>query len=54
MSFSQGLQDDCSKRRLGLFRIYKEKVNVLITGPTGVGKIWLASVLKHKACRDGY
>ena len=27
--------------------------NCLITGPTGVGKSWLACALGHKACRDG-
>jgi DNA replication protein DnaC len=26
--------------------------NLLITGPTGVGKSWLACALGHKACRD--
>lgn len=26
--------------------------NLLITGPCGVGKTWLASALGHKACRD--
>src|SRR6516164_9076563 len=26
--------------------------NLIITGPTGVGKSWLASALGHKACRD--
>ena len=26
--------------------------NVLLIGPTGVGKSWLASALGHKACRD--
>ena len=29
-------------------------LNVLITGPTGVGKTWIACALAHKACRDGY
>ena len=28
--------------------------NCLMTGPTGVGKSWLACALGHKACREGY
>ena len=28
--------------------------NVLLTGPTGVGKTWLACALGHQACRDGF
>ena len=28
--------------------------NCIITGPTGVGKTYLACALAHKACRDGY
>jgi DNA replication protein DnaC len=26
---------------------------LLVTGPTGVGKSWIACALGHKACRDG-
>jgi DNA replication protein DnaC len=25
-----------------------------VTGPTGLGKTWLACALAHKACRDGF
>ena len=28
--------------------------NVFVTGPTGVGKSYLACALAHKACRDGH
>lgn len=32
----------------------KEKRNLLITGPTGVGKSYLSCALGHQACLDGY
>ena len=31
----------------------REHHNLLITGPTGIGKSWLACALGHQACRDG-
>lgn len=32
----------------------KDRHNLIITGPTGAGKSYLACALAHKACRDGY
>lgn len=32
----------------------KEHHNLIITGPTGIGKTWLACALAQKACREGY
>ena len=31
-----------------------EQRNLLITGPTGTGKTYIACALAHKACREGY
>ena len=32
----------------------EKHMNLLITGPTGVGKTWIACALGNKACRDGF
>ena len=32
----------------------KEAKDLLITGPTGVGKSWVGSALGHQACNQGY
>ena len=34
-------------------RFIKDALNVLITGPTGVGKTYLACAIAHSACRNG-
>ena len=41
-------------RQLTTCEYLDRQLNVLITGPAGVGKTWLACALAHKACRDGY
>ena len=40
--------------RLSQCQWVKERLNILITGPTGVGKTWLACALAQKACREGH
>src|SRR5260370_23926900 len=32
----------------------RQHQNLLLIGPTGMGKSWLACALAHRACRDGY
>ena len=49
----RGLKRDQVQQLLSS-RWLKEKQNIIITGPTGVGKTWLACALSQKACRDGY
>ena len=35
-------------------RWIRKHLNLLITGSTGAGKIWIACTLGNKACRDGF
>lgn len=39
--------------RLATCQWVRDRHNVLITGPTGIGKTWLACALGHQACRAG-
>jgi DNA replication protein DnaC len=32
----------------------RQKQNIVLVGPTGIGKSWLGCALAQKACRDGY
>jgi hypothetical protein len=32
----------------------RQKQNILLLGPTGIGKSWLGCALAHQACRDGF
>lgn len=41
-------------RRLGTCDWLRKHEHVLVVGPTGVGKTFVACALAHKACRDGY
>ena len=40
--------------QLAACRWVREGLNLIINGPTGVGKTWIACALAHKACREGY
>lgn len=40
-------------KELATGRWIENSQSLLITGPCGVGKTWLACALGHKACRDG-
>ena len=40
--------------RLGTCNFVKKKENLIITGPTGAGKSYIASALGHQACVTGY
>ena len=38
---------------LGTCSWIRQKSNVLLVGPTGTGKTWIACALGHRACREG-
>lgn len=46
--------DKALLQSLATCRWLKDKRNAILTGPTGVGKSFLASVLTHKACQEGF
>ena len=46
--------DKSLMRDLGSCQWIRKHLNLLITGPTGVGKTWISCALTHKACRSGY
>ncbi len=39
--------------RLRSMQWVREHLNLLVTGPTGIGKSWIACALGNKACREG-
>ena len=41
-------------KKLATCQWLHERLNVLITGPSGIGKSWLACALAHQACRQGF
>ena len=41
-------------QKLATCRWVRDNQHLVIGGPTGVGKSWLACALGHKACREGF
>jgi len=55
LDFKQGRGlDRATVMSLALNQWVKSHHNILVTGPTGAGKSYLACALAQKACRDGY
>jgi len=52
-TFERGL-DRNQMERLASLEFVREHKDLFITGPTGTGKSYLATVLGYKACQDGY
>ena len=50
---SRGLNKSLIKK-LSQCRWVKEHLNILLTGPCGIGKSFIACALGHKACLEGY
>ena len=46
--------DKSTLNELARCRFINDHLNVLITGPTGVGKTYLACAIAHSACRNGF
>ena len=46
--------DKSLMKKLATCQWLHEHLNVLITGPSGIGKSWLACALAHQACRQGF
>lgn len=46
--------DKALMRQLSSCQWVKEGLNLIINGPAGVGKTWIACALAHKACREGF
>jgi DNA replication protein DnaC len=53
LRYSRGL-DKHLLPQLGSCQWIKDHLNVIVTGPTGIGKSYLACALAQSACRQGY